>query len=121
MINEKGSKLLQEVIRNGYSNVCYESIGIKDEEFYYDFKCDEVISENDFSKLEEEIHSLDDNVFVKLLRISGVYLDGDASKEMIIRIVGKGFNFEEEILEYEKFLEEAKERDHRKNWIRARK
>ena len=44
MINEKGSKLLQEVIRNNYSNVVYESIGFKDEEFYYDFKCDEVIA-----------------------------------------------------------------------------
>lgn len=114
MINEKGSKLLQEVIRNNYSNVVYESIGFKDEEFYYDFKCDEVISENDFEKLEEEIHKLDDDCFVKLLRISGVYLDGDSSKEMIVRIVGKGFASVEEVKEYEDFLEDAKERDHRK-------
>ena len=55
MINEKGSKLLQEVIRNNYSNVIYENIGFKDEEFYYDFKCDEVISENDFEKLCKKI------------------------------------------------------------------
>ena len=114
MINEKVSKLLQEVIRNKYSNLVHESIGIKDEEFYYDFKCDEVISENDFSKLEEEIHNLDDQVFVKLLRISGVYLDGNSSKEMIVRIVGKGFNSEEEVKEYVAFLEDAKERDHRR-------
>ena len=114
MINEKGSKLLQEVIRNNYSNVVFESIGLKDEEFYYDFKCDEVISENDFEKLEEEIHKLDDDCFVKLLRISGVYLDGDSSKEMIVRIVGKGFSSIEEVRKYEAFLEDAKERDHRK-------
>ena len=114
MINEKGSKLLQEVIRSNYSNVVYESIGFKDEEFYYDFKCDEVISENDFKKLEEEIHKLDDECFVKLLRISGVYLDGDSSKEMIVRIVGKAFSSIEEVREYEAFLEDAKERDHRK-------
>ena len=114
MINEKGSKLLQEVIRNNYSNVVFESIGFKDEEFYYDFKCDEVISENDFERLEEEIHKLDDDCFVKLLRISGVYLDGDSSKEMIVRIVGKGFSSIEEVREYEEFLEDAKERDHRK-------
>ena len=114
MINEKGSKLLQEVIRNNYSNVVFESIGLKDEEFHYDFKCDEVISENDFEKLEEEIHKLDDDCFVKLLRISGVYLDGDSSKEMIVRIVGKGFASSEEVKEYEDFLEDAKERDHRK-------
>ena len=114
MINGKGSKLLQEVIRNNYSNVVFESIGFKDEEFYYDFKCDEVISENDFEKLEEEIHKLDDDCFVKLLRISGVYLDGDSSKEMIVRIVGKGFASIEEVRKYEAFLEDAKERDHRK-------
>lgn len=114
MINEKGSKLLQEVIRNNYSNVVFESIGFKDEEFYYDFKCDEVISENDFEKLEEEIHKLDDDCFVKLLRISGVYLDGDSSKEMIVRIVGKAFSSIEEVREYEEFLEDAAMRDHRK-------
>ena len=114
MINERCSKLLQEVIRNNYSNLVHESIGIKDEEFYYDFKSDEVISENDFEKLEEEIHKLDNEVFVKLLRISGVYLDGDSSKEMIVRIVGKGFASSEEVKEYEDFLEDAKERDHRR-------
>ena len=113
MINERCSKLLQEVIREKYSNVKYENIHVSDEEFYYEFKCDEVISENDFPVLEEEIRGKD-NIFVKLLRISGVYLDGDSSKEMIVRIVGKGFASSEEVKEYEDFLEDAKERDHRK-------
>ena len=113
MINERCSKLLQEVIREKYSNVKYENIHVSDEEFYYEFKCDEVISENDFPMLEEEIRGKD-NVFVKLLRISGVYLDGDSSKEMIVRIVGKGFASSEEVKEYEDFLEDAKERDHRR-------
>ena len=113
MINERCSKLLQEVIREKYSNVKYENIHVSEDDFYYEFKCDEVISENDFPMLEEEIRGKD-NVFVKLLRISGVYLDGDSSKEMIVRIVGKGFVSSEEVKEYEDFLEDAKERDHRK-------
>ena len=113
MINERCSKLLQEVIKEKYSNVKYENIHVSDDEFYYEFKCDEVISENDFPMLEEEIRGKD-NVFVKLLRISGVYLDGDSSKEMIVRIVGKGFASIEEVKEYEDFLEDAKERDHRR-------
>ena len=113
MINERCSKLLQEVIREKYSNVKYENIHVSDDEFYYEFKCDVVISENDFPMLEEEIRGKD-NVFVKLLRISGVYLDGDSSKEMIVRIVGKGFASSEEVKEYEDFLEDAKERDHRR-------
>ena len=113
MINERCSKLLQEVIREKYSNVKYENIHVSDDEFYYEFKCDVVISENDFPMLEEEIRGKD-NVFVKLLRISGVYLDGDSSKEMIVRIVGKGFASIEEVKEYEDFIEDAKERDHRR-------
>ena len=113
MINERCSKLLQEVIREKYSNIRYENIHVRDDEFYYEFKSDEVISENDFPMLEEEICKKD-NVFIKLLRISGVYLDGDSSKEMIVRIVGKGFASIEEVKEYEDFLEDAKERDHRK-------
>lgn len=114
MINEKVSKLLQEVIRNKYSDVRYENIHVGEEEFYYEFKCYEVISENDFLMLEEAIREIDEDVFVKLLRISGVYLDGDSSKEMIVRIVGKGFNSLDEVHEYEAFLMDAKERDHRR-------
>ena len=92
MINNKCSLLLQEVINNNYSNIKYENISVNEEEFYYEFKCDEVISENDFKILEEEIKKLDKNIYIKLLRISGVYLDGNSNNEMIIRIVGKGFN-----------------------------
>ena len=114
MINNKCSLLLQEVINNNYSNIKYENISVNEEEFYYEFKCDEVISENDFKILEEEIKKLDKNIYIKLLRISGVYLDGNSNNEMIIRIVGKGFNSKEELDKYEEFLIDAKERDHRK-------
>ena len=38
MINERCSKLLQEVIREKYSNMKYENIHVGDEEFYYEFK-----------------------------------------------------------------------------------
>ena len=114
MINNKCSLLLKEVINNNYSNIKYENISVNEEEFYYEFKCDEVISENDFKILEEEIKKLDKNIYIKLLRISGVYLDGNSNNEMIIRIVGKGFNSKEELEKYEEFLIDAKERDHRK-------
>ena len=114
MINNKCSLLLKEVINNNYNNIKYENISVNEEEFYYEFKCDEVISENDFKILEEEIKKLDKNIYIKLLRISGVYLDGNSNNEMIIRIVGKGFNSKEELDKYEEFLKDAKERDHRK-------
>ena len=85
-----------------------------DDEFYYEFKSDEQVSENDFEKLENEIKKLDNSIYVKLLRISGVYFEGNANNEMISRIVGKAFASREELNKYNEFLEEAKLRDHRK-------
>ena len=113
-MNKKCVELLKEVIKNNYHNVRLDSVSYDENEFYYDFKSEEQVSENDFEKLENEIKKLDNSVFVKLLRISGVYFEGNANNEMITRIVGKAFNNEEEVKFYEKMLEEAKERDHRK-------
>ena len=113
-MNKRCVELLKEVINNNYRNIRLDNMSYNDDEFYYEFKSDNRISENDFNKLEEEIKKIDNSVFVKLLRISGVYYNGDSNNEMIDRIVGKAFDSEEKYNEYLKFLEEAKERDHRK-------
>lgn len=113
-MNKECVELLKEVINNNYHNIRLDNMSYNDDEFYYEFKSDEQVSENDFVKLENEIKKLDNSVFVKLLRVSGVYFEGNANNEMIQRIVGKAFNNDDEIKEYEKMLEEAKERDHRK-------
>ncbi len=113
-MNEKCCRLLKEVINNKYKNVRLKNMNYNDDEFYYEFKSNDQISENDFGVLEKEIKKLDNSVYVKLLRISGVYFEGNANNEMIIRIVGKCFANQEELNEYNAFLEEAKERDHRK-------
>ena len=113
-MNKECVELLKEVINNNYHNIRLNNMSYNDDEFYYEFKSDEQVSENDFVKLENEIKKLDNSVFVKLLRISGVYFEGNSNNEMITRIVGKAFNNDDEIKEYEKMLEEAKERDHRK-------
>ena len=114
MINKEYAELLQKVIQNNYKNIKHENISTDEKEFYYEFKIEDKISENDFEKLEKEIKKLKKNAFVKLIRISGVYLDGNSNNEMITRISGKGFNTKEEVEEYNKFLEDAKQRDHRK-------
>ena len=111
-MNKKCCELLKEVINKNYKNIRLDNMSYNDEEFYYEFKSDEQVSEKDFEKLENEIKQ--NNVYVKLLKISGVYYNGDSSKEMIQRIVGKAFNNEEELKEYNKFLNEALLRDHRK-------
>ena len=48
MIYEKSVKLLKQVINNKYNNIEYENIYSNEEEFYYEFKLKEIISENDF-------------------------------------------------------------------------
>ena len=102
MINEKYAKLLQQVIHDNYKNIKHENINANEKEFYYEFKIEDKISENDFEKLEKKIRKLKKNAFVKLIRISGVYLDGNSNNEMITRISGKGFNTKEEVEEYNK-------------------
>ena len=114
MINEKAVNLLASVIKNKYKNVSLDSKYSDEYEFYYEFKSDEKVSENDFKELEKEILKLDKNCFVKLLRISGVYLNGNKKNEMIDIISGKAFNNLDEIREYNEFMEAAKLRDHRK-------
>ena len=113
-MNKKCCELLKEVINKNYNNIRLDNISCNDDEFYYEFKADEQVSENDFEKLENEIRKIDSNVYVKLLRVSGVYFEGNANNEMIQRVVGKSFESKEELNKYNIFIEEAKERDHRK-------
>ncbi|MCI8460922.1 MAG: threonine--tRNA ligase [Bacilli bacterium] len=112
MLNEKGVNLLKKIIQDKYDNVRLDNIYYDENEFYYEFKIDEHISENDFEMIENIINSND--CYVKLLRISGVYYDGDVNNEMITRIVGKCFDSLDDLKKYNEFLEEAKMRDHRK-------
>lgn len=50
----------------------------------------------------------------KLTKMAGAYWKGDEKNEMLTRIYGVGFETEKELEEYEKMLEEAAKRDHRK-------
>lgn len=114
MLNERAVNLLQQVIKNTDKDISLEKKKYDEEEFFYEFKSDIKFSENDFKKLENEMKKLDDSCYVKLLRISGVYYEGNANNEMINRISGKAFDSIQSLNEYLKFIEEAKECDHRK-------
>ena len=114
MINEKAVRILQKYIHNNYKNISLEKVSFDNNEFYYEFKIDSKISENEFDKIEKKIFEMDNSIYIKLLRISGVYHEGKMNNEMIDRISGKAFNSKKELDEYLLFLEEAKERDHRK-------
>ncbi len=50
----------------------------------------------------------------KLMNISGAYWRGDSDNQMLQRVYGTAFNKKSELEEHLHFLEEAKERDHRK-------
>ena len=75
MINEKAVRLLEQTIINLYDNIRLDNMSYDNDEFYYEFKSDVKVSENDFIELENSIHQLDNSCYVKLLRISGVYLN----------------------------------------------
>ena len=113
MLNEEGASLLKKVIIKKYGNPELEKIVANEDEFYFDFKINEAIGENDLVELEKELQK-ESKMFIKLIRISGVYVDGNIENEMINRISGKVFASKKELKEYEDFLEDAKERNHRK-------
>jgi len=52
--------------------------------------------------------------YFKLLKVSGAYFKGDSKNKMLQRIYGICFKTEEELKEHLTFLEELKQRDHRK-------
>ena len=60
------------------------------------------------------MNSTKDMKYFKLTKFSGAYWKGDAKNKMLQRIYGVCFYNEEDLNEYLKCLEEAKERDHRK-------
>ena len=113
-MNEQSLELLKQVIKNKYNNIRLENQSFNDNEFFYEFKADNQVSENDFEDLEKEMKKINNNIYVKLLRVSGVYYEGNSNNEMIQRIVGKSFASSEDLEKYYEFLKEAKERDHRK-------
>lgn len=114
MLNKKGVELLKKVIQKEYKNIQLDNVYADENEFYYEFKIDAQVGENDFVFLESEMKKLDKYIYVKLLRISGVYYENNAHNEMITRIVGKCFDSQEKLDKYCQFLNEAKKVDHRK-------
>ena len=111
MINKEGLEILKEILKVKY-NVIIEKEIVNEEEFKIDFDSNERISENDFKLLEKLV--LENDIYMKLIRISGVYKDSNKNNKMIQEIVGKCFNSEEEKSSFEKELIMSKLRDHRK-------
>ena len=48
-MNEKCCKLLKQVINKLYDNIRLDSMSYNEDEFYYEFKSNIKISENDFN------------------------------------------------------------------------
>lgn len=59
------------------------------------------------------VESVKEIKYFKLLKFSGAYFKGDSKNKMLQRIYGVCYETEEDLNEYLKELEEAKERDHR--------
>ncbi len=67
MINEKGALLLKRVLNEKFKNIRLDNVYADENEFYYEFKIEKLVSENDFNSLENEIRKLDNGIYVKLL------------------------------------------------------
>ena len=52
MLNEECAIILKEIISKNYENVRLDSIYADENEFYYEFKADDQVSEKDFENLE---------------------------------------------------------------------
>ena len=113
-MNKKCVEILKEVLNEKIDDISYDNIYYDDKEFYYEFKSDYNLSESEFENIEDKIHNIDNSLYIKLLRVSSVYIDGDSNNEMINRVVGMSFKNEDELKKYNEFLEEAKQRDHRR-------
>ncbi|MCK5059818.1 MAG: threonine--tRNA ligase [Candidatus Pacebacteria bacterium] len=61
----------------------------------------------------EDARKINPDAF-KLTKIAGAYWRGDEKNKMLTRIYGVAFNTKEELADYEKMMEEAEKRDHRK-------
>ncbi len=105
---------LKEAIKEKYGEVSLENINLDHDEFYYEFKVQEQVSEKDFLYLENEMHKKNKDVYIKLLKVSGVYYQGNKNNEMITRIVGKIFKSEKERDDYIEYARQMSEFDHRK-------
>lgn len=110
---EEKLNILKSVIKDKYGEVSLDNLVCEHDEFYYEFKANSQVSENDLPYLESKIEEKG-NIYIKLLRVSGVYYQGNKDNEMITRISGKYFESQEEKQEYMDYIEEMKEYDHRK-------
>lgn len=175
-LNHSCAHLLAQAVKHLYPNAKFWVGPVVEEGFYYDIDLgDEVISEDDFPKLEKEmkkiskdgkrivrheiskdealemfkddpykidlISRMDENETViscysqgdftdlcrgphvdtvkelkyfKLLKVAGAYWKGDANNKMLQRIYGICFETEEDLNKHLEYLEECKQRDHRK-------
>ena len=73
-------------------------------------------SQGDFTDLCRGPHvdSVKELKYFKLLKVSGAYYKGDSKNKMLQRIYGVAFKNQDDLDNYLKEIEEAKERDHRK-------
>ncbi len=176
VMNHSCAHLLAQAVKHLYPNAKFWVGPVIEEGFYYDIDLgDDVITEDDLSKIEKEMKKIskdgkrivrneltkkealekfsddpykidlisrmdeDDTVIscytqgdftdlcrgphvetvkelkhFKLLKVSGAYFKGDAKNKMLQRIYGICFKSEEDLEKHLEFLEECKERDHRK-------
>ncbi len=134
-LNHSATHLLANAVKNLYPHALFWMSEVLEDGFYYDIDLgNDSIKEEDLKLIEREMKNISKsgkNDFIdlclephvesvkeikhfKLLKVSGAYLKGDATKKMIQRVYGICFENEKDLKDYLDILEEAKNRDHRK-------
>ncbi len=173
IIRHSAAHLMAQAIKELYPDAKFFVGPVVDEGFYYDFRTNEKIGEEDLKKIEKKMKELAKKKFpiekyeiskdeaiekfkdddlkqmvlknipsetvsiykqgdfedlcrgphvpntgmlfnVKLTRVAGAYLGGNENAEMLTRIYGIAFADKDSLKAYQKMMEEAKKRDHRK-------
>ncbi len=125
----KIEKEMKKIVKDGKKIIRHELTRqealemFKNDEYKIDFiermPEDEVItcySQGDFTDLcrGPHVESTKELKHFKLLKVSGAYYKGDSKNKMLQRIYGICFDTEEELQKHLEFLEDCKQRDHRK-------
>ncbi len=95
-------ELIQNILKKGEKLTFYNFVDDQDQIIFQDLCAG------------PHLESTGEVGIIKLTKIAGAYWRGDEKQKMLTRIYGVAFATEEELNEYEIFLEEVKKRDHRK-------
>lgn len=111
---KEAETLLISAVKKLYPNSKIVGTSNNKNKFLCDFDTESPFNPDDLINIEKEISFSNKRKSIKLLSVSGVYLEGDEKNKMIQRIGGICFESKEQLKNYLKLQEEILKRNHKK-------